>query len=120
MDHSSHPFRLGECGDLASLRQALEDNGFVREALAETLDTGSARGALGSPEHMQVALRRTAGGSPCETLVRLFVLARAVPEEAARAALAPVDLERLEAIGLVRRSEGGVRAEAAVMPVGDL
>ncbi len=114
------PFVLGLCGDLAPLRRALEANGYVRSALAETLDTGGARGALASPEDVEVVLRRTVGGSPYETLVRLFTLARAVPEAAARAALAPVELEHLEAIGLLRSCEGGVRAEAALTPVEDL
>lgn len=118
--HERRPLDLRVCGDLAPLRRALEDNGFVRAALAETLDTGAARGALATPEDVEVVLRRTAGGSPYEALVRLFALARAVPEDAARAALAPAELEWLAAIGLLRTCEGGVRAEVALTPVGDL
>ncbi|WSS24446.1 methyltransferase [Streptomyces sp. NBC_01190] len=50
------------------------------------------------------ALRATRGGSPLETLVRLFLLQQAVPRDRARAALK--DLARYEADGWLRDGGG--------------
>ncbi|MGH9678655.1 MAG: DUF7059 domain-containing protein, partial [Candidatus Acidiferrales bacterium] len=50
---------------------------------------------------LPVLLRRTAGGTPLETLVRLFVLGQPADLEAARRAIAPMTLEEWREIGLI-------------------
>ena len=107
------PFRLGACGDLTSLRRVLEDAGYTESTLAKTVAMDA---ATGRPTDVSVVLRRTAGRSPYDTLVRLFLLSYPVAEEAVRAALAPMELEPLLAVGLLGRGEGGIRARAALLP----
>ena len=114
--HSQRPFHLGRCGDLCLLRRAFEAAGLDEEAIAHTLLADRSGKVL----DIAAALRRTAEPTPIHTLLRLFVLARHVPEATARAALAPADLDALAAGGLLRREAEGIRAEASLMPEGDL
>jgi len=90
--------------------------GFSESAVAGTVPTDAA----GKPFGLDVALARTSGGTPYDTLVRLFVLGQAVPETAAAEALAPMPLDGLIAPGLLERGDGGVRSVAALIPCGDL
>lgn len=110
------PFRLDQCGDPTPLRQVLETAGYTQQALVETTKVRDSGGKL----DLQVVLRRTASPTPYNTLVRLFLLGQAVPVEAARIALAPTDLDPLIAIGLLKRTDAGIRSEAMLVPVEDL
>jgi methylase of polypeptide subunit release factors len=114
------PFRLDACGDLTPLRRALEGQGYTQPALAELLNPSDAKSPLEVALDLAAAIRRTAAPSPLNTLARLFVLAQAVPEEAARQALAPADVEQLAALGLLRRSGDAVLATTAVLPFAGL
>lgn len=67
------------------LRRALVAAGYTYDGVAELLGR-SGHDALARNETTP-ALRRTAGGSPLETLVRLFLLQTVVPRAAADAAL---------------------------------
>lgn len=49
---------------------------------------------LAEAAELPILLRRTGGGTPLETLIRLFVLGVPVDKEAARSALATMPLER--------------------------
>ncbi len=69
--------------------------------------------ALGRGETVP-ALRATTGGSPVETLTRLFVLQSAVPRAAARAALP--DLDDLVVGGLLRPEGASFAAEVDLRP----
>ncbi|WP_435131369.1 DUF7059 domain-containing protein [Actinacidiphila sp. bgisy144] len=62
------------------------------------------------------ALRATRGGSPLETLVRLFLLQQAVPLAGARTALGGGGLDRYEAAGWLLRDGPEVRATVDVRP----
>jgi len=110
------PFRLDACGDLTPLRRALEDKGYTQPALAELLNPSDAKSPLEVALDLAAAIRRTAASSPLNTLARLFVLAQAVPEEAARQALAPAHVEPLVTLGLLGRGGNGVLATTAVLP----
>jgi len=116
MASETGPFRFDECGDLTGLRRALEANGYTAPRLSQTTSVGAASNAMDG----EAVLRRVPGDSPYDTLVRLFALARAVPEGAARAAVAPAELAKLLALGLLKRCEGGLRAEAALFPLDDM
>lgn len=116
----NQPFCLDRCPDLTPLRRALEDKGYTRPALADLLNPGNSDRPLEAAIDVAAAMRRSLGSSPLQTLARLFVLAQAVPEQAAREALAPVDLEEMAAIGVIGRGEDGVRAPMAILPFADL
>jgi len=119
-DFREGPFRLERCGDLTLLRRSLEEKGYTQQAVAELVDPGRPPNPLESLLDVAAVLRRTVGPLPLHTLVRLFVLARPVPDEAARAAFSPIDVEHLAAIGLLKRDGREVRAAAALLPFAGL
>jgi Methyltransferase small domain len=97
----------------ARLREALVASGFTYAAVADLLGT-RAHEALGRNETTP-ALRRTTGGSPVETFVRLFLLQQVVPLSAAERAL-PGLVDRMAAEGIVERSVGEVAARLDCRP----
>jgi len=115
-DHERSPFRLDRCPDPVPLRRALEEAGYTESSISKTVLMDDS----GQPMDLAAVLHRTAAASPYNTLIRLFVLGRPVSEEAVRNALAPAGLEELAAPGLIKLEEEHVRAEAALIPYGDL
>nr|WP_207949967.1 class I SAM-dependent methyltransferase [Nocardioides ochotonae] len=99
----------------ARLRSALEAADFTYDAVAELLGP-RAHDALARNETTP-GVRRTAGGSPLETLVRLFLLQQTVPRAAADAAL-PGLVDRLAVEGLIEQSVSEVAARLDVRPYG--
>ena len=97
----------------ARLRAALVTAGYTYEAVAELLGP-VAHDALMRNETMP-GLRRTGGGSPVETLVRLFLLQKPVGLTAAERAL-PGLVDRLAAEGFLERTVGEVAARLDVRP----
>lgn len=95
------------------LRAALSLAGFTYDAVAELLGP-VAHAALGRNETTP-GLRRTQGGSPLETLVRLFLLQAPVEAAAAEVAL-PGLVDRLAAEGFVEQTVGEVAARLDVRP----
>lgn len=95
------------------LREALQRAGFTYDAVAERLGP-LAHAALGRNETLP-GRRRTAGGSPLETLIRLFLLQVTVPRGQADAAL-PGLVDRLAVEGIVEQSVGEVAARLDVRP----
>jgi methylase of polypeptide subunit release factors len=105
------PFRPDRGGDFSLLREALRRAGFTEGAVNDVLEGRNDRMI-----DVQCALRRTSEASPFHSLVRLFILAVAVKEEAARAALLPAEVECLIDSGLIERAGDGVRATARLAP----
>jgi hypothetical protein len=95
------------------LREALTAARFTYDEVAELLGP-LAHAALGRNETTP-GLRRTRGGSPLETLVRLFLLQAPVSIGAAEAAL-PGLVDRLSVEGLLEQSVGEVAARMDVRP----
>jgi hypothetical protein len=95
------------------LRDALTAAHFTYDAVAELLGP-LAHDALARNETTP-GVRRTAGGSPLETLVRLFLLQRPVPAAHAEAAL-PGLVDRLAVEGILEQSVGEVAARLDVRP----
>jgi hypothetical protein len=95
------------------LRAALVAAGYTYDAVAELLGP-VAHDALMRNETTP-GLRRTAGGSPVETLVRLFLLQAPVELAAAERAL-PGLVDRLAAEGFLERTVGEVAARLDVRP----
>jgi hypothetical protein len=97
----------------ARLRDVLADAGFTYDGVAEVLGH-QAQEALGRNETVP-GLRRTAGGSPVATLVRLFLLQAPVPIEDAQRAL-PGLLDELSAEGILEHTAGEVGALLDIRP----
>lgn len=95
------------------LRAALVMAGYTYDAVAEVLGP-VAHAALGRNETTP-GLRRTTGGWPLETLIRLFLLQAPVESAAAHRAL-PGLVDRLTAEGFVEESVGEVTARLDVRP----
>ncbi len=95
------------------LRAALAQAGFTYDAVAEILGP-RAHDALGRNETAP-GLRATGGGSPLETLVRLFLLQAPVDLSAAEGAL-PGLLGAMADEGLVEQAVGEVVARMDVRP----
>jgi hypothetical protein len=95
------------------LRAALVMAGYTYDAVAEVLGP-VAHAALGRNETTP-GLRRTAGGWPLETLIRLFLLQAPVEVAAAQRAL-PGLVDRLAADGFLEQSVGEVAARLDVRP----
>lgn len=110
---ASSPAGLPVPDRAARLRDALLAADFTADGLLDLLGA-PAYAALARSETVP-ALRATRGGSPLDTLVRLFLLQQPVAYEAARAAL-PGD-EALED-GWITRTGGEVRAAVDVRPYG--
>ena len=100
--------------DIDRLQDALLAAGYDVQAVPALLGEEAA-GALARGERVP-ALRAAGGGSPVETLVRLFLLGSTEPEPAVAAAL-PLDAARRA--GLVEQSGGGVRAALDLRPYGE-
>ncbi|RLV48288.1 methyltransferase domain-containing protein [Nocardioides mangrovicus] len=95
------------------LREALQAADYTYDAVVETL--GAEGHAALSRNETTPGERATRGGSPRETLTRLFLLQLAVPASQADAAL-PGLVDRLCAAGLLTRSVGEVAARVDVRP----
>ena len=95
------------------LRAALVMAGFTYDAVAEVLGA-EAHAALGRNETTP-GLRRTTGGWPLETLIRLFLLQAPVELAAAQRAL-PGLVDRLAAEGFLEQTVGEVAARLDVRP----
>src|SRR6478672_6921639 len=112
------PYAIG-VPDLAlapRLASALADARYTYDAVGDLLGT-TARAALGRNETTP-ALRRTTGGSPLETLVRLFLLQAPVSRADAQRAL-PDLVDPLAAGGMLVGSVGEVRAVLDCRPYAD-
>lgn len=112
---ASAPLRADETL-LADLRAALERAGYTAAGLTDLLGGGKpfARDLAEIPYHRRLLPE----GTPLKTVVELLLLGLAVPEEDVAAALAPLTPDRLEAAGLVSRTNGELRALVDLVPFG--
>ncbi len=101
-------------GDLRAA-QALTAARFTYDEVADVL--GPVAHAALSRNETTPGVRATRGGTPVETLTRLWLLQAPVPAPAAEAAL-PGLVDRLCAAGILERSVGEVAARVDVRPYG--
>src|SRR4051794_16989622 len=92
---------VGDRAGIELLRKVLEDADFtvgtVRDALATEVSTGR------DSAELPLYLRQLEDEAPVSTLIKLFLLGVPVEAADAAAALAPLELERAEAMGIVVR-----------------
>jgi predicted RNA methylase len=86
--------------------------GYTDAGVVDALGVGSLT-QLGR-KRIPALLRRTSGGSPLETLVRLFILGASVPIGEARRALAPMTPEAWAELGLIEIEGDAARAPIQV------
>lgn len=97
------------------LRDTLRTSGFDADGVVAVLGD-EAHAALGRFEP-EPARRATRGGSPLDTLIRLFLVGDPAPRAKAEQALGDVD--EAAAAGLVRVDGDDVRAALDLRPYGD-
>ena len=105
------PFQAGERENFSALREHFQRSGFSESAVHEALE-----GRIDRNTDVQFVMRRTAGASPFNHLLRLFVLGIPLREEIARAALEPLDFDWMIDSGLIVRMPEGVRSAARLLP----
>ncbi|GAA1110666.1 class I SAM-dependent methyltransferase [Nocardioides dubius] len=96
-----------------ALREALDNAGYTYDGVADLLGE-TAHSALSRNETVP-GLRRTRGGSPIETLTRLFLLQTPVTADEADTAL-PGLVDRLCNEGMLEQSIGEVAARMDIRP----
>jgi ubiquinone/menaquinone biosynthesis C-methylase UbiE len=111
-------FSFPDPEDYARFRQVLLDVGFTAEGVLKTL------GVQGPPaihgNDLPVLMRRTRQGTPCDILIRLFLIEVPVEIEAVRQAILPMQIETLEQAGLIEINGPSVTAAVKLLPYNDL
>ncbi|MDX6229513.1 MAG: hypothetical protein QOI76_2903 [Frankiales bacterium] len=102
---------------LRRLRQALLAAGYTVDGVPRALSP-QAHDALAAGDPAP-ALRATRDGSAMSTLVRLFLLGKAVPAQQCAAALDPLTLDEAVAMGLLVAGADSMRAGLDVRPYGE-
>jgi hypothetical protein len=92
----------------AQIRDVLARAGYTDEGVVKLLGVDSLLRLR--DRRLPALLRRTGGGAPLDTLVRLFILDQPVEASAAADAFAPMTVDEWTSIGLVARGAEGVRA----------
>lgn len=100
-------FRFDDPDDHRRVRAVFDAVGYTDEGIVRTLGTNQE--ALGE-KRLRVLLHRTRGGTPLETMIRLFILGGTVPIEESRRAFEPMSPERWAELGLIETDGGQVRA----------
>jgi len=98
---------------IATLRAVLDGAGYDSDGIKRALGS---EGPFARDDNLPLYLRALPREGRLPTLVRLFFLGVPVAAEAAEAALAPLPLDRVEALGLVEPSGGGVGATVDLTP----
>lgn len=109
----SHPFSLSSV-DIEQVRAALDAAGFDEVSVAQAVGVKSIASLKDVPP--EIAWQRTAGDSPLNVLLRLFVIGAPAPVPAVRAALAPAPLERLIEGGLLQARGDLLRSTVKMVP----
>ena len=99
------------------LRHALRSAAYDPDHLRPLLHA-EGENVLPRPEDVPVVKRLLPAHDRLADLVRLFLLAEPTSEADAAAALAPLALERAIGLGVVARSEEGLRATIRILPSG--
>lgn len=95
-------------------RALLEREGFTEQGVTETLAIEKVRAVSG--QDVPLLLERTAGGTPRDVLVRLFLIGVPVEAQRLRRVLGPELVEELLWAGLVAEHAGEVQSGVQLLP----
>ena len=117
--HDDDPLAVDLPAVVERVRTVLHQAGYTEPRILELFQVSD---FFDIPRHgeLPLALHRTRGGSPLDTLLRLFLLGRPVDVETAGRAVRPTPLEDWVRLGLLRTEGEAVSAPVALRPVGDL
>ncbi|MEO8682036.1 MAG: methyltransferase [Vicinamibacterales bacterium] len=104
------PVNLTDRQAVAELRAVLDRHGYTATGVTDALGAALPFNKSHLRDDLPLYLRRLTVPTPINTLVKLFVLDRWVDQADAAAALAPLDLDRVRAMGLLEDGPSGVRA----------
>ena len=110
--------RVDDPDGIALLRDVLVEAGFTPSAVRDTLATEVASGR--DSAEMPLYLYMLRGGGKLATLIKLFLLDLEVTEAEAEEALAPLALDRLEAMGVLTVAGGKAKADIELVPTEDM
>lgn len=111
-------FTFRDPDDFRRLREALDRAGYRDKGVLGALGISEMGAIKGTDEG--ILLRRTRGGSPLETLIRLFLIEAPVDEGALQRAVHPLRVESVAEAGLVETRGGEAVAAVKLIPVGTL
>ena len=100
--HDFPPLAIHDAGAIDRARQVLNAAGYTKSGIGQVLDLDPPGQQLRAGD--LVRLSRLCGGSPLETLIRLFVMGHSVAEDQARRALAPMTLDEWTGLGFLQVS----------------
>lgn len=115
---SNSPVPHGTLEQCQALRAVLSAAGFTSQGILDTIgvtDSVSIR-----ESDALLLMRRTRGGSPLETLIRLFLMEMPVDVGDLRRAVAPMTVEEWAGIGLVGIAGGSATARFRLSPWQDM
>lgn len=113
-DRAHCPLAFEDLDDFSRLRDVLAAAGYTDRGVAEALGIDDARSLSG--QDVPLLLRKTSGGTPLETLIRLFLIDVPADVDAARRALAPMTLQQWVDAGLVELEGDSVAAAVQLLP----
>jgi len=113
-NRDERPLWFDDPGDFVALRELLDRAGFTDSGVVAALGVEDVRSL--SERDLAVLLRATRGGSPLETLIRLFLIGVAVEAGAARRAAEPMGVERWAEAGLVAMQGASVVGSVRLLP----
>lgn len=108
------PAHVEDVEGAADLGRTLTEAGYTVRGMLDTLNVEVA--GTRDPAAVEYYLRRLPPGQRISTLMKLFWLARAVDPEEAAAALAPLTIERLTAMGILGERDDGVWVRMEIVP----
>jgi len=115
---SRSPLDTSDPSAVAELGDVLRGAGFTGEGVRTAL--GASGDLISRPVDIPVDMRRLRGAGTIGTLIRLLVLDEAVGADDARTTFAPVTIDRLEALGVVRRDGDEVAPLIRIVPHDEL
>lgn len=110
--------RLDSPDVVRRVRDVLDGVAYHEQGIGEAIGLGELPELRGTD--VGLLLRRTAGGTPLETLVRLFLIGAAVDRAAAEAAIAPMTVDEWMSLGLLRADGDALRATGQILPFRNL
>jgi len=110
--------RFQNVDDASRLRDRLVHANFTNQGVVDLIGQTDLSSVIESKQSEY--LHRTSGGSPLETLVRLFVIGIAVDVQDACQAVAPLPLQVCTDAGLLHVDNNLVTSAVGLLPIGDL